>query len=150
MFFLLIAGSRGYVDNVTFDRIVGENIGLESLLHEVVIVEGGAQGTDRMARHYAISRGLMLDEFKAEWSKYGRAAGPKRNDQMTEWVKENARGHDEGMALFFWDGESKGTAQCIRSARKRGIRVRIWNTKTHEYMEEKEEPHYEHHYHDPY
>lgn len=136
MFFLLIAGSRHYVDKKTFERVVGEHVGPASLHHEIVIVEGGAQGADRLAREYAEGRGLKLDEFRAEWSKYGRAAGPKRNDRMTEWVKENARWPSEGMALFFWDGESKGTAQCIRSAKKRGIPVRIWNIKENKYMEE--------------
>lgn len=147
MFFLLIAGSRDFTDKAEFERIVGENIGPESLMHEVVIVEGGCRGVDSMARHYAISRGLMLDEFKPEWKKYGRAAGPKRNDQMTDWLKENARGHDECMALFFWDGESKGTKHCIESAKKRGIPARIWNTKTGKYMEGEENN--EHNHNDP-
>ena len=133
-FYLLIAGSRHYVDEDTFEREVGEHVGPASLHHEIVIVEGGAQGADRLARQYAEGRGLELEEFRAEWSKYGRAAGPKRNDKMTAWVKEQAVGHDEALALFFWDGESKGTGQCIRSAIARGLPVKIWNIKTNEYM----------------
>ena len=135
--YFLIAGSRGYEDMDKFTAIVNENIHADTLLYEVVIVEGGARGVDTMAKTYAKARGLQYIEIKPDWEKYGRAAGPKRNDEMTAFVAEKSEGiNNKGTALFFWDGESKGTAQCIRSAKKRGITCRIWNTKTGEYMEE--------------
>lgn len=122
---LLVAGSRTFDDSETFGKIMQEN------LHgETVIIEGGALGVDTMAREYAIRNGLEYVEIRPDWKRYGRAAGPKRNDAMTELAAEHG-----GRALFFWDGQSKGTAQCIRSAKKRGLAVKIWNTAECRYTE---------------
>ena len=133
--YILIAGSRDFEDMDVFATVFNEMAVLlpQSVLasRSIVIVEGGARGVDTMARDFAKGNGLPFKEFKPEWNKYGRAAGPKRNDIMTEFVAEH-----NGRALFFWDGESKGTKQCITSARKAGIPVKIWNTKTGSYMED--------------
>lgn len=146
--YFLIAGSRGYEHLDEFMAIVDENIHADTLLYEVVIVEGGARGVDTMARIYAKARGLAHIEMKPDWEKYGRAAGPKRNDEMTAFVADQCRGNNnKGTALFFWDGESKGTKHCIESAKKRGIPTRIWNTKTGKYMEGEEKN--EHNHNDP-
>ena len=105
------------------------------LFRSIVIVEGGARGVDTMARVYAKGNGLQFREFKPEWNKYGRAAGPKRNDEMTEFVA----GHN-GQAVFFWDGKSKGTKQCIMSARKQSLPVTVWNTTEGRLMKAEEIP----------
>ena len=126
MKYLLIAGSRTFEDRETFDRVVKEVIGEEK---EVTIIEGGAAGADTMAREYATRNGLAVLEYRPDWKRYGRAAGPKRNDEMTACVRENG-----GTALYFWDEESKGTKQCIASARKQGIGVTIWSTKQGAYL----------------
>lgn len=54
---------------------------------------------------------------KAEWDKYGKAAGPIRNVEMM------------GYADFFiavWDGVSRGTKNAIQLARKQNIPGRIY------------------------
>lgn len=135
----LIGGSREFEDKKVFGEVMADNLLAPSLTYELVIVSGGCRGVDTMAREYALSKGLQLKEFKPDWKKYGRAAGPKRNDEMTAYMAEHGRGWSEGHALFFWDGESRGTKQCIESARKAGIPVRIWNTKTGNYMEDGEQ-----------
>lgn len=114
--YILVAGSRNFVDAERLAKILGENVGADD-----TIVEGGAQGVDSMARQWAEARDINVVEIKADWTKYGRAAGPKRNDAMTAFVAE----HD-GRAVFIWDGESKGTKQCISSARKRGLDIRLY------------------------
>ena len=131
MNYLLVAGGRNYENWEEFQKIVEANIP-ESWVNmsEIVIVEGGAHGTDEMAERFAKERGAMVKEFRADWVKYGRAAGPKRNDAMAKYIAENG-----GRALFFWDGRSKGTQDCIRSAKKRGLMVTIWNTLEGRYME---------------
>ena len=77
-----------------------------------------------MAREWAESHGRKFVEFTADWKKYGRAAGPKRNDEMTAFIAENG-----GRAVYIWDGKSKGTKQCINSAMKREISVEIYMEK---------------------
>ena len=129
MKYLLIAGSRNYTDRDTFNRVTEEYLDSEDAF--TVIVAGGAAGADELAKDYALEHGLQYIEFPADWEKYGRAAGPKRNDEMVKFIKEK-----NGRALYFWDGESKGTKQCIESARKNGIDVTIWDTAEGRFMEE--------------
>lgn len=126
MKYLLIAGSRTFNDRETFNLVTREIIGEEP---EITIVEGGAAGADSLARDFANENGLPVMEFKPDWKKYGRAAGPKRNDAMVAFIKENG-----GKALYFWDEESKGTKQCITSAKKNDIDVLVWSTKKNKFM----------------
>ena len=114
--FILVAGSRNFVNAERLAKIMAENVGADD-----TIVEGGAQGVDSMARQWAEARDINVVEIKADWKKYGRAAGPKRNDEMTKFVAERG-----GKAVFIWDGESKGTKQCISSARKRELEIRLY------------------------
>ena len=54
--------------------------------------------------------------FIAEWDVYGKAAGPIRNKAMI----------DKADALIaFWDGDSRGTKDCIKHATHKGIPVLI-------------------------
>ena len=62
-------------------------------------------------------------EMAADWKKYGRAAGPKRNEAMTKYIF-----YKNGTALFFWDGKSKGTKNCILNATSLCIPVSIYRT----------------------
>lgn len=117
---LLIAGSRTFEDRELLYRVADEVLAGE----RAVIVEGGARGADSLAKDYALERGLDLVEFKADWKQYGRAAGPKRNDEMVDYIKEK-----DGEALYFWDEESKGTKQCIDSAKRKEVPVWVWSTK---------------------
>ena len=114
--YILVAGSRGFDDMDRLEKILEEN-----LMADDTIVEGGARGVDTMARQWAEARGISFIEMKADWAKYGKAAGPKRNDAMVEFVAEH-----KGRALFIWDGKSKGTKQCIQSAMKKELSVMIY------------------------
>ena len=113
---ILVAGSRKFVNAERLAQILAEQVGDDD-----TIVEGGAAGVDTMARQWAEARDINVVEIKADWAKYGRAAGPKRNDEMTAFIAEHG-----GRAVYIWDGVSKGTKQCIESARKRGIEIRIY------------------------
>lgn len=121
MIFLLIAGCRDFTDSLTFENVVDGIIADSG--DNFTIIEGGATGADTLARDYAIKHGIRYIEFPADWNRYGRGAGPKRNAQMTAYARERG-----GRALFFWDGKSRGTAHCIRSAKKAGIPIMIWDT----------------------
>ena len=117
--YILVAGSRKFVNAERLAQILTENVGADD-----TIVEGGAKGVDMMARQWAEARDISVVEIKADWAKFGRAAGPKRNDAMTAFVAERG-----GRAVFIWDGESKGTKQCIASAMKRELDIRIYMEK---------------------
>ena len=118
MFYLLVAGSRSYNDYEEMKSITDK---LLSRQNEVCIVSGGAYGADKLAEKYAKEKGYDFIEFKAEWEKYGKAAGFKRNKKMHEFIssKEN-RG-----IICFWDEKSKGTKSLIDLAKRSGKPLKV-------------------------
>lgn len=81
-----------------------------------MIVSGGAKGIDAFAARLAEELGLPLLEFKPDYGKYGRGAPLVRNTEIV-----NAADY----VLAFPSGESKGTYDAIRKARKQNKRLRV-------------------------
>lgn len=118
MFYILISGKRDFTDYEHFCWVLDEK--LKEFPDEIEIVEGGARGTDALARRYALEKGLKCREFAALWDANGRAAGPIRNSEMVKFVAGK-----DCKAIFFWDGKSKGTGDCLKKARKAGIECEV-------------------------
>ena len=77
------------------------------------IVSGGCnQGADSQAHLVAALMGVEYKEFKADWDKHGRAAGPIRNKEIVKY--------SDGVVAY-WDGKSRGTKSTIDFARARKI-----------------------------
>jgi len=76
---------------------------------EIIIVSGGARGTDTLAKMYAEERGYAFKLHKALWDRQGKKAGVLRNLEMVK---------DGDFAYFFWDGRSPGTKHAIECAKK--------------------------------
>ena len=72
-----------------------------------VIVSGGAKGADYLAKCFAEDASLEYKEWPAQWTKYGRNAGFKRNKQIVK---------DSDFVIAFWDGHSSGTQNTIQEA----------------------------------
>lgn len=115
---LIIAGCRDFTDR---DFIYE---GIDSFITDHgtprLIIEGGATGVDQIAGEYAKDHNIPLQIFKADWNKYGRAAGPIRNEEMAK--------HGTHL-LAFWDGKSRGTKNMIEMAKLYGLTVIIKNFK---------------------
>jgi hypothetical protein len=80
------------------------------------IIEGGAKGADTLARRAGHACGLVVEQYNADWKRYGRAAGPIRNLEML---------HD-GAPTEVWAFHdriwaSKGTADMMKIARKERV-----------------------------
>ena len=58
-----------------------ERLGLTS------IVQGGADGADRLAAEWCWDHGLPVGTFNADWKAHGKAAGPIRNQRMLDEAK---------------------------------------------------------------
>ena len=84
--------------------------------NEIIIVSGGARGADKLGERYAKERGLKIEYYLPDWDKFGRAAGPIRNEQM-------AKVGD--IVICFWDGVSRGTKTMIDYANKYNKLLRI-------------------------
>lgn len=120
MFYVLVSGKRDFTDYERFCKVLDES--LSGMTDDIEIVEGGASGTDTLAKRYALERGLSCREFAALWDVNGRAAGPIRNSEMVTFVS----GH-ECKAVFFGDGKSRGTGDCLQKARRAGINCEVYS-----------------------
>ena len=112
-FFLLVCGSRTYSNTTVLhqhlDRALQRQPGL-------VVVTGCGRGADRMAIDWAVDRGVPYARYAAQWSRFGKAAGPRRNQRMLSIA--------HGVLAFPLAG-SKGTVGVISSAHKQGIPTRV-------------------------
>jgi hypothetical protein len=113
---LIIAGSRTFTYYKKLcevcDQILQDQNNIE-------IVSGAYyRGADKLGEKYATEKGFKLTKFPANWNKFGRAAGPKRNEQMANYADT---------LIAFWDGKSRGTKNMIDLAKCRGLEVKIIN-----------------------
>ena len=83
---------------------------------DVEIVSGTARGVDQLGEKYAASNDLECKKFPADWDRFGKSAGYKRNEQMAEYADA---------LVAFWDGCSRGTRHMINLAKAAGISVSI-------------------------
>ena len=117
-FKVIIAGSRGFSDYKLLKEKCNEFLREKKKTHNIIIVSGGARGADKLGEKYAQDWDYDLEIYPANWNKYGKSAGFKRNEQMAEVA--------DGL-IAFWNGESKGTKHMIDIANEKGLDVRIVN-----------------------
>jgi hypothetical protein len=84
---------------------------------DIKIISGCARGADRLGEKYAINRGYLLERCPANWGRYGKAAGFKRNDEMANIAD---------VLIAFWDGVSSGTEHMIFIAKERKLQVFVY------------------------
>ncbi|MBQ2676529.1 MAG: DUF2493 domain-containing protein [Clostridia bacterium] len=107
---IVVGGCRDYNNYFVFKEFMAECLSKINS-ENIIILSGHCSGVDQMAEKYAQEHKLPLEIYPAEWGKYGRAAGPKRNQIMVE----NAE-----IVIAFWDRKSKGTKNLISCAEKSG------------------------------
>lgn len=83
---------------------------------EVEVVSGTARGADTMGELWAVERDLTVHTFPANWDKFGKSAGYRRNEEMAVFADA---------AVVFWDGASRGSEHMINLARKHGLIVKV-------------------------
>lgn len=109
---ILVTGDREWIDE---QLII---MWLMSLSPTTVIIQGGAEGADAIAKYYADDRGMDVLTFNADWIKYRKGAGPIRNQQMLD------EGQPDEVHAFHNDiKNSKGTKDMIQRALKAGLPV---------------------------
>lgn len=110
---VLVCGDRNWTNK---SKIREE---LEALHNVNLIIHGAARGADTLAGKAAKELNILVIEYPAEWSKYGKAAGIIRNRVMLD---DNP---DLILAFHSHIRLSKGTADTVTEARRRGIPTRI-------------------------
>jgi hypothetical protein len=111
---ILVCGSRVFNDKRKFNDVLAPY--LKEYGSDLEIITGMAKGADHFAWLFAYHYDLITHKFPADWDNNGKAAGPIRNQQMI----------DEGrpdLVIAFPVGESRGTYDMIKRARKHNIEV---------------------------
>ncbi len=110
---LIIAGSRTFTNYQKLKQICDHFLQDQN---NIEIVSGTCRGADQLGEQYAKERGYKITKFPANWNKYGKAAGPKRNQQMANYADA---------LIAFWDGKSKGTNNMIQLANRYNLDILI-------------------------
>lgn len=114
---ILVTGSRTWTDRDAVLTALSEAWDHLGQSPDTVLVHGACPtGADTIADELWKILGYAVEPHPADWSRYGRAAGPKRNQEMVD------AGAD--VCLAFLVPGSRGTADCARRAEKAGIPVR--------------------------
>jgi hypothetical protein len=110
---IIVAGSRDFSDYALLERELKAY--LESVTdstENITIISGTARGADRLGERFAQEYGLKLERYPADWDRFGKSAGYKRNELMASKATH---------AMVFWDGISKGTKHMIDLADAKGL-----------------------------
>lgn len=118
---VLVCGSRDYHDGNLVRRILDGYY--SDYGHDLVLIEGGAQGADTSAAWWASHKLPLVNhlQFRADWKTHGKAAGPIRNQQML----------DEGKPDVVWAfidkplEQSRGTFDMVTRAKLHDIPVYV-------------------------
>lgn len=107
---VLVFGSRTWRELGVIVRVLAD-------LRPAVVIEGDAQGADRMAGAWARARGVVLERYPADWARDGKAAGPLRNQRMLDEGKpDRAVGFISGAVGSPWSRGSADMAACVKKA----------------------------------
>jgi hypothetical protein len=110
---VLVTGGRSYADaNAVYSE-------LDQLLGQapqdcLTIIQGAASGADKLARDWCIARKVPFANYPADWTTYGRSAGPRRNQRMLDREQPD-------LVLAFPGGA--GTEDMVARALRAGVPV---------------------------
>lgn len=107
---IIVCGGRDYTNMA---RVVEVLDALRAERGVGYVFHGNARGADGCADVWAKRRGVPVLAVPARWSKYGKRAGPIRNQAML--------GHGIDLVVAFPGGT--GTADMVKRARTAGVEV---------------------------
>ncbi|MDE2096518.1 MAG: DUF2493 domain-containing protein [Patescibacteria group bacterium] len=109
---VLVCGGRFYGNE---EFVFATLDALDAEIRITRLINGGATGADALAREWWKSKQWGEPEtYRAKWTKYGKPAGPIRNQQMLDEGKPD-------LVVAFPGGS--GTADMIARAKAAGVRV---------------------------
>lgn len=111
---VIVCGDRNWDDEQMIVDVLG------GLPKDTIIITGGCRGADTLASEHAFWSDFKVETYRAEWTKYGMAAGPIRNQKMLD------SGCDLVLAFHNDIEHSKGTKHMVEIATKKGIPVKVY------------------------
>lgn len=113
---LIVAGSRDLDDYHLVETWMDRVSDIGAIFS---VLCGGARGADALGKEVAENWGVKVKMFPADWDKYGKSAGYRRNIEM---AKEGT------FLLAFPMPQSKGTLHMIETMQKMNKPVLIVGT----------------------
>lgn len=110
----VICGSR----SITSYELLVEAI-KDSGFEITEVISGSARGADLLGERWAEENGVKLTRMPAQWVKYGKRAGPLRNEEMARYAAP------DGCMIALWDGESSGTQNSISLAQQYKLKLYV-------------------------
>lgn len=133
MKYILITGARDYPDLISARVHLRDALSSEG----TTLIHGTARGIDSDLATFAaayfryhpqfLDNGSRIIGMPAEWTLYGKRAGPIRNQQMVKYVVERKdKGHEVTCLAFPLEPrqEHSGTWDCIDRIRR--ARLELW------------------------
>jgi len=115
-FKVIIAGSRGFSNYKLLREKCNKYLREKRKEYNIIIISGGARGADTLGEKYAKDEGFSLEIYPANWNKFGKSAGFRRNEQMAEVADA---------LIAFWDGKSHGTKHIIEIMENKKLLVKV-------------------------
>jgi hypothetical protein len=110
----IIAGSRDYEDREFINKT------LNSLpFTPSVVLNGKCRGPDSLGETWALSKGIEVLDYPADWNANGKAAGPIRN-------KEMARNADACVLFITRDKHSFGSLNMLQIAIDHKLEIHVY------------------------
>jgi hypothetical protein len=112
---VLVTGSRDWDNRRQIYNVMTTIVLTHDIVADEFILVSGAcpTGADRMAEEIAEELGWTVERYPADWAKYGRSAGFKRNSKMVQLGAD--------LCIAFIKNESKGATMTARLAEEAGI-----------------------------
>lgn len=115
---VIVCGGCHYNDYEVFknqlDQVLAE-------YESVTQVSGHAKGVDTMAERFTSEKKIPIKVFLAEWTKYGKVAGPIRNTAILKYALEQ-----NAVVAAFWNGTSRGTGNMMKQAKNAGVKCHVF------------------------
>lgn len=115
---ILVCGGRHFSNYSILSSVLDEYLAKCDYREEIEIVSGGCKGADTLAEKYANENSIASKIFLANWVKYGRAAGPIRNKEMIDYIKNY-----NAIVIAFISKDSVGTKNTVKLAKANNIPV---------------------------
>ncbi|MGH7919962.1 MAG: SLOG family protein [Candidatus Dormibacteraceae bacterium] len=110
---VIVCGSRDWTDPEPIRQALRR-------VHPSLLIHGGSLGTDAIAGQIARELGILVRAHPADWKRFGRGAGPLRNQRMLEAEKP-----DLVIAFSTRSPLTPGTADMVARARAAGVPVEV-------------------------
>lgn len=109
---IAVAGGRDFDDRKLLDRVLAETYWQYPKMR---VITGCAKGADSMVAAWCKLCQIPCDIFRADWERYGKAAGPNRNHEIIH------KGNPDLLIAF---PGGVGTADIVRRAEVARIPVK--------------------------